>query len=202
MVSQNNRSICLTCLLGYIPQNGLCIVANCANMDWKNQICSICNQGYEIVQGIGICKASNCQTYDSNLVCTACFNSNGRVYALRNGICVSVDPNCISFDASGRCLTCSNPNLYIPVEDICVSTVQGCLRYDRNGCIACSAAYSLSNGLCSVLYCSNYSSPFKCSVCQTRYQIQADFTCMPRNCVNFDSQNWVCSLCEPRFQLV
>jgi hypothetical protein len=200
--SASNQSQCLICLLGYSLQGAICYANNCANFDWPSLTCTTCLPSFDLVAGIGICKAKNCNNYDSNLVCTSCLNTTSNVYALRAGICVSVDPNCASFDSSGNCLACNNPTIYVNVGSICILIVQGCQNYSTSGCIACQPAFSYSNGICQVLYCSNFSAPYKCSLCQSRYQLQADFTCIPKNCVTFNSQSWACQLCEPRFQLI
>jgi hypothetical protein len=194
-VSSANQSQCLKCLLGYSLQGAICYANNCKNYDWSTLTCLACQQGYDVVNGIGICKASNCNSYDSNLVCTSCINTTNSVYALRSGICVSVDANCISFDASGNCLACNNPAIYANVADICVLVIQGCLSYSKLGCISCAPAFTLSNGICEVLYCNTYATPYKCSACQSRYQLQSDFTCYPKNCINFNNQTWQCVNC-------
>lgn len=191
-IAANNQAQCLKCELGYSLQGSVCSANNCASFDWSSLMCISCLPNFDLVIGIGICKAKYCNHYDSNLVCTSCINTTNSVYALRAGICVSVDPNCISFDSSGNCLACNNPSIYINVGSICMLIVQGCQRYNSSGCIACAAAYSYSNGICQVLYCSSYAAPYKCSACQPRYQLQNDFTCIPKNCITFNIQTWAC----------
>jgi hypothetical protein len=190
-----NQSQCVKCLLGYSLQGVVCYANNCANFDWPSMLCLSCQTGYDLVIGVGICKAKNCNNYDANLVCTSCLNTTNSVYALRNGVCVSVDINCISFDASGNCLACNNPSIYVNVGAICQLIVQGCQQYNSSGCISCLPAFTYSNGICQVRFCLSFSAPFKCSACLARYQLQTDFTCIPKNCVVFNTQSWACQTC-------
>lgn len=190
-----NQSRCQFCLLGYNLQNGICYANNCTTYQWSTMTCLTCAVGFELVPAVGICKASNCNSFDSNLICKQCLNTTSSVYALRNGMCVSVDPNCISFDPNGNCLACNNPSIYVNAGQLCILIIQGCISYDASGCISCAAAYFLNNGICTVLYCSNYSAPHKCSICQSRYLLQKDFTCYPKNCITFNNQTWRCLTC-------
>lgn len=72
-------------------------------------MCKTCTTGFEIAAGVGICKASNCKTFDNLLNCRECFNNGDAVYQLRGFICVSVDPKCLTFDNDGNCLACKEP---------------------------------------------------------------------------------------------
>ena len=90
-------------------------------------MCRTCIAGYEIAAGVGICKASNCQTFDNLLNCRVCLNNTDVVYQLRNGVCVGVDGNCLTFDGSGNCLRCRDTSLYVNVADICVNVIGGCI---------------------------------------------------------------------------
>jgi len=199
VTTPNNNSRCLTCLLGYYLQGYICIANNCTIMDYPTLTCTQCNKGYDIVPGIGICKASNCNSFDNNLFCKSC--STG--YGLRSGgICVAVDLNCAQFDVDGNCLGCKDTKAYINIADVCVYIVVGCVQYSKTGCIACSSSFTLTNGLCIVKYCLNYTIPDKCSICQNRYQLQSDGTCYPKNCLSFNKDTYGCLQCEPRFQLV
>jgi len=201
-VSTTNASQCLRCLLGYSLQGAVCFANNCATFDWFSMVCTACAAEYELVAGVGICKARNCNNFDSNLVCTSCLNTTNSVFQLRGGICVSVDPNCISFDASGNCLACNNPSIYVNVGAICMLVVQGCQQYDSSGCISCLPAFTYSNGICQVKFCSSFAAPHRCSGCLPRFQLRPDSTCIPRNCLTFNNQSWSCQTCEPRFQLI
>jgi len=61
--------------------------------------CVTCAPGFELVPTIGICRASNCQSYDSRLICRVCNNAPGQVYLLKpGGVCELVDPNCLQFN--------------------------------------------------------------------------------------------------------
>jgi hypothetical protein len=90
-------------------------------------MCRSCGTGYEIAVGVGICKASNCNTFDNMLNCKTCLSNGDIVYQLRNGICVSVDPNCLNFDSNGNCLRCRDTSLFINVADICINLIAGCI---------------------------------------------------------------------------
>lgn len=114
---------CLKCLVGYSFQGPVCRANNCRNWDWSNMKCTSCLDYYELVSDLGVCRASNCNKNDINLACTECSNTTTSVYALRNGVCVSVDINCISFDSNGNCLACNNPSLFINVGDICAAII-------------------------------------------------------------------------------
>jgi hypothetical protein len=65
---------CLACLSNYNLQNGICIliqIDNCAIIDYANRICTLCNNGYEVWNGI--CRVANCGIFGSdNLTCRTC----------------------------------------------------------------------------------------------------------------------------------
>lgn len=196
---QASASVCQSCLLGYSIRSGVCHANNCTNFDFPTLTCLQCVSGFDLVSGIGICKATNCNSFDNSLFCKSC--SPG--FALRSGgVCVGVDPNCASFDSAGNCVSCKDSKQYTAVGDACVFVVVGCVEYSKSGCVSCSAAYSLNNGFCSAKYCSNFLTPEKCTICQRRYTLLPDGTCVPSNCLSFSGQTWACLQCEPRFQLV
>jgi hypothetical protein len=67
-VDFNGRN-CLNCLPGYYLSNNLCYANNCIRYDAVALVCLQCNSNYELPPNIGICKPSNCKTFDNNLNC-------------------------------------------------------------------------------------------------------------------------------------
>ena len=188
---------CLKCLPGYFLSNGLCLASNCQKFDPIAMICLQCNPNYESAPNIGICKPSNCNTFDANLNCLEC----NKGYLLQDRICIQGDINCITWNDANNCIVCNSPSL-IPIGNRCVPKVAGCANYSVNGCISCLIQYNFANGLCAVKYCQNYSTPDRCLICQNRFLLQSDGTCTPKNCLSFDQAAWACTSCEPRFQLI
>jgi len=195
--SDNSGSTCLICLLGYLPQSGLCVANNCSKYDWSSMVCIKCANGFALVSNIGICKATNCNNVDSNLVCTSCENG----YELQIGnFCTLKDLYCVSYDSNRNCTACISSN-YTPYLSTCIPTIPGCQEYSLNGCLRCLQPYNLNSGKCFIKYCQNYIQPHICSICQPRYQFSNNGFCLPLNCLNFDSITYTCSKCEPRFRL-
>lgn len=194
--SNVNGQLCLQCLQGYYLQNGLCYASSCLSYDKVNMVCLKCIDLFELVPNIGICQPSNCLTYDSSLYCSQC--STG--YILKNGVCQQGDSNCVSWNQNGDCTNCKDS--YVAIGSQCIQRVPGCVSYTINGCVSCNPAYELKNAICAVRYCQSYSTLNFCLVCLNRFQAQANGTCIPKNCMNFNSNTWACSDCEPRFQLI
>lgn len=189
--------ICQECLPGFYLQNGLCYARNCLQFDQVNMVCTSCNSSFELIPAFGICKPSNCRTYDSTIsFCENCLDG----FLLQNGVCVSADPNCISFDAQGNCQGCRNS--MVAVGSRCISRIPGCLNYNTAGCSSCQPPYDLRNGICHAKYCQNASTPDFCIICLSRYEAQSNGTCVPKNCLRFDQNQWACTSCESRFQLI
>lgn len=189
--------VCQQCLLGYYLSNGLCYANNCQTFDPVVMVCKQCNNNYELIQGVGICKPSNCANYDSSLSCTLCNNG----YLLQGSICTMGDPNCIKWDNSNNCLTCISSS-FIPVTNKCIPRVPGCSNYSASGCTDCLPQYSWSNGLCSAKYCSVSSTPDICITCRPQFQLQPDGSCTPLYCLTFNQSQWACTSCQPRYQLI
>jgi hypothetical protein len=181
---------CLECLPGYYLQNGLCYASNCLTFDYANLVCLSCSASYEVVTNLGVCKPSNCISYTPSL--QSCLQCVGN-YVLANGLCIRGDPNCLKFDPTGLCLQCKD-NMVI-ANGACIAKVPACNQYGPSGCLACLPAYELKNGLCYARYCQNYSTADYCLGCQSRWSIQSDGSCLPKNCVTFDRTQWQCTAC-------
>lgn len=146
---------------------------------------------------LGACKPENCITYTPSLQsCLQCVAS----YVLVNGLCVRGDPNCLSFDNAGNCLQCKDTTVL--VSGMCVAKVPGCSQYSSSGCSSCLPAFELRNGLCYIRNCQNYSTADYCQKCENRWSLQADGSCLAKDCLTFDRNTWKCLVCSARFQLV
>jgi hypothetical protein len=107
----DNSGACLTCYVGYNLENGACNLApisgpsdvGCAKWDWTNQVCLNCSARW-VFDSKGKCSpvSSNCQSFNSNGVCTACYQG----YAVSNGECVTSNPLCQSSNSDGSCASC------------------------------------------------------------------------------------------------
>lgn len=96
-----------------------------------------------------------------------------------NGICISVDDSCSSWNDGGLCVTCYKG--YNVLDGVCVRADQtapkdrGCKAWDwdRQICLECSYRHVGRNGRCISVddSCSTWNSEGNCNTCYKGYKI-------------------------------
>jgi proprotein convertase subtilisin/kexin type 5 len=223
------NGLCTSCHAGYDLTQGDCALSNsnngqpsdlgCKNWDWNRQVCLECSSRW-FFNSKGVCTqvSDNCQSYDSNGVCTACYYG----YSLSGNQCVALNNNVQPTDAGCKtwdwrrqvCLECSNRWVF-DSKGVCTPIKDSCKSYISNGaCSACFAGYTLSQGQC-VSSSSNTASPSDagcktwdwnrqvCLECSSRWFFNSKGVCtqVSDNCKSF-TLNGDCSACWAGYDLI
>lgn len=145
-----------------------------------------------------------------------------------NGICVSTDSRCLTFNASNcslckpqfatinglcfdlNCQILSTPSICATCNTGYIINPQGycydlnCANLANGSCVTCNANYKLSNGFCvkNINNCTSYSTNGTCTNCSSVYALVQGL-CVDVQCINQQYVNnfYVCINCKPGFNI-
>jgi hypothetical protein len=168
----------------------------CASFDQVNKICTLCIEGYTLVNG----------TCWANTTCP------DRKY-FKFGQCLDVSPTCGDFDKfTGACLNCSDPANYENINGSCTrrsvtcapnqyqtnytcfNASTTCATFDPNSgkCLSCiSKLYQLNtDGTCTKRV-------LECAEGQYSVEVGEELFCVnvPQECLNFNTTTYRCLAC-------
>jgi hypothetical protein len=182
----DGKGVCLECAKGArFNQQGVCVVLNpdCLTYNQSTGACTACYSGYDL-NGFGGCVKSvtvsgdpNCKTFDKG-VCVEC--AKGAIFNSQ-GVCIVVDPSCLSYNDS------------------------------TGACTACYSGYSISGRTCVLSNttsshdpnCRTFLTADVCSECSKRYFINGLGRCQLVSplCNNYDATTGSCLTCYPGYEL-
>lgn len=164
----------------------MCIIVDpsCLTHDQSDAKCTSCYPGYELSSSRTCVKSTapsgdpNCRTFNNN-ICIEC--SKGSIFNIF-GVCIIVDPSCLTFDEND------------------------------GACTSCYPGYTVSGKNCLKANKTDGRDPFckqflqdtdVCVECSTRYFINGFGLCQEVNplCNTYDTLTGNCQTCYPGFEL-
>ncbi|MCP5014234.1 MAG: hypothetical protein GY938_03005 [Ketobacter sp.] len=180
---------CLSCLTGYLPNLGVCIlnptgIKNCRKYTSGDcNVCEECNTGFWL--NGAVCSevttvVSNCETYSDATTCSEC-KSNHLLDNIECKVIIALD-----------CLTASNPTTCASCMDgyelkvtgsntncVRITSITQCQAFQGTSCIECKPGFWLDGSDCStvtdtILGCTYQDSATTCAKCNQDFKLSAD----------------------------